>query len=137
MLRSTPSYWARFTEMLLLDQPLRFTRDLERPAPAQPDAPARPALSDLFDLVVAHLTHLPEPEAAGRVALTIRFLISSLARWERDSEADADLVAPLATFSLILTDLAVTMLDGPGSVPPHIDAQVGHPRAASREALVT
>jgi AcrR family transcriptional regulator len=130
MLRSTPSYWARFTEMLLLDQPLRFTCDIERPPPAQPDAPARPALSDLSDLIVAHLTHLPEPEAAGRVALAIRFLISGLARWERDSQADADLVAPLAAFSLILADLAVGMLDAPGSVPPHIVAQVGHPRTA-------
>jgi hypothetical protein len=35
----------------------------------------------------AHLTHLPEPGAAGRVALTIRFLIASLSRWERDSQA--------------------------------------------------
>jgi AcrR family transcriptional regulator len=134
MLRSAPSHWARFTEMLLLDQPLRFTRDIECPAPAQPDAPARPALCDLFDLIAAHLTHLPEPEAAGRVALTIRFLISSLSRWERDSQADDGLVAPLTAFSLILTDLAVAMLDAPGSVPPRIDAQAGYPRAASLEA---
>jgi AcrR family transcriptional regulator len=123
MLRSAPSYWARFTEMLLREQPLRFTRDIERPAPARPDAPARPALSDLLDLIVAHLTHLPEPEAAGRVALTIRFLITSLSRWERDSQADPDLVAPLTAYSLILTDLAVAMLDAPGSVPPYIGAQ--------------
>jgi AcrR family transcriptional regulator len=136
MLRSAPSYWARFTEMLLLDQPLRFTRDIERPAPGQPDAPAPPALSDLVDLLVAHLTHLPEPEAAGRVALTIRFLVSSLSGWERDSQAGPDLVAPLTAFSLILTDLAVAMLDAPGSVPPHIDARVGDPPAASPEAML-
>ena len=129
MLRSAPSYWARFSAMLLLDQPLRLTRDLERPRPAPPDAPARPALSDLFDLIVAHLTHLAEPEAAGRVALTIRFLISSLSGWERDSQADPDLVAPLTAFSLIVTDLAVAMLDAPGSVPPHIDAETGSPHA--------
>ena len=129
MLRSAPSYWARFSAMLLLDQPLRLTRDLERPGPASPDAAARPALSDLFDLIVAHLTHLAEPEAAGRVALTIRFLISGLSRWERDSQADPDLVAPLTAFSLIVTDLAVAMLDAPGSVPPHIDAEAGPPHA--------
>jgi TetR/AcrR family transcriptional regulator, regulator of cefoperazone and chloramphenicol sensitivity len=134
MLRSTPSYWARFTEKLLLAQPLRLTRDIECHAPAQPDAPARPALSDLFDLMVAHLTHLPEPEAAGRVALTIRFLIGGLSRWEHDSQADPDLVAPLTAFSLILTDLAVIMLDAPGSVPPRIDAQVGEAHGASVEA---
>jgi AcrR family transcriptional regulator len=129
MLRSAPSYWARFTAMLLRDQPLRLTRDIECPAPARPDAPARPALSELFDLIVAHLTHLAEPEAAGRVALTIRFLISSLSGWERDSQADPDLVAPLTAFSLILTDLAVAMLDAPGSVPPHIDAEAGSAHA--------
>ena len=125
MLRFAPSYWARFSEVLLLDQPLRFTRGIEPPAPG---APGRPALSDLFDMLVAHLTHLPEPEAAGRVALTIRFVISSLSRWERDSQAGVDLVAPLTAFSLILTDLAVAMLDAPGSVPPRIDALAGSPQ---------
>lgn len=114
--------------------PLRLTRDIECRAPAQPDVPARPALSDLFDLMVAHLTHLPEPEAAGRIALTIRFLIGGLSRWEHDSQADPDLVAPLTAFSLILTDLAVIMLDAPGSVPPRSDAQVGYAHGASLEA---
>jgi AcrR family transcriptional regulator len=129
MLRSAPSYWARFTAMVLLDRPLRLTRDAERPAPAGPDEAARPALADLFDLIAAHLTHLAEPEAAGRVALTIRFLASSLSGWERDSEAGPELVPPLTAFSLILTDLAVAMLDAPGSVPPHIDAEAGYRRA--------
>jgi AcrR family transcriptional regulator len=115
MHRSAPSYWARFTEMLLLDQPLRLTGDIEPPAP---DAPARPALSDLLDLIAAHLAHLPEAEAAGRVALTIRFLVSSLSRWERDHQADPDLVAPLTAFSLVLTDLAVAMLDAPSALLP-------------------
>ena len=134
MLRSAPSHWARFTEILLADRPLRFTRDVECPAPAPPEAPARPALGDLFDLIVAHLARLPEAEAAGRVALTIRFLISSLAGWERDSQADPDLVAPLTAFSLILTDLAVALLDAPGSVPPHIDARAGYSRGAGAGA---
>jgi TetR/AcrR family transcriptional regulator, regulator of cefoperazone and chloramphenicol sensitivity len=130
MLRCAPSHWARFTAILLLDRPLRFTRDLECPGPGPDGAPARPALCDLFDLIVAHLARLPEPEAAGRVALTIRFLIDRLAGWERDSQADPDLVAPLTAFSLILTDLAVAMLDAPGSVPPRIDAEAGYRDAA-------
>jgi AcrR family transcriptional regulator len=127
MLRSAPSHWARFTAILLLDQPLRFTRDLECPGAG----PGRPGLCDLFDLIVAHLAHLPGPEAAGRVALTIRFLIDRLAGWERDSQADPGLVAPLTAFSLVLTDLAVAMLDAPGSVPPHIDAEAGDRREQS------
>ena len=116
MLRSTPSHWARFTEMLLLDQPLKFTRDAGLPGHARPDERARPVLSELLELMVAHLAHLSELEAADRVALVIRFLISSLARWERESQADLDLVAPLAEFALVLTDLAVAMLQAPSSV---------------------
>ena len=117
MLRCAPSHWARFSEMLLLDQPLRFTGETGPPVPDRPEAPDRPVLSELVELMVAHLTHLPELEAADRVALAIRFLIGSLARWERDSQADIDFVAPLAPFTLILTDLAVAMLDAPGSAP--------------------
>jgi len=103
MLRCSPSYWARLSEMLMADQP-----------PAE-----------LPGLMVAHLTHLPEAEAVGRVALTVRFLNSGLARWERDSEAGAGGVAglvPLALFTLILTDLAVAMLDAPSSVPSRVEA---------------
>ncbi len=103
MLRCTPSHWARFSEMLLLDQPL------------QPNGPARPGL---HNLMAARLTHLSEREAANRVALAIRFLVSSLARWERDSQSDSGLVGPLAPFALTLTDLAVAMLEAPSSAPP-------------------
>jgi hypothetical protein len=85
--------------------------------------------------MVAHLSHLPEPEAVGRVALTVRFLNSGLARWERDSQAGVDGVAPLAPFTLILTDLAVAMLDAPSSVPPQIDAHPRHPHLARHPRL--
>ena len=104
MLRYAPSYWARFSELLLSDQ--------------RTDT----AMSELLELMMAHLGHLPEPEALGRVALTVRFLNSGLARWERDSQAGADGAdgtdgtAPLASYTLILTDLATAMLDSPSSV---------------------
>ena len=130
LLRCAPSYWARLSEILLADEPLRFSRGGEPSAHPRPRQRADAVLSELLKIMVAHLSHLPEREAADRVALTDRFLNSGLARWERDSQADADLVAPLAAFSLILADLAVGMLDAPGSVPPHIVAQVGHPRTA-------
>jgi AcrR family transcriptional regulator len=128
MLRCAPSYWARLSEMLLADQPLRFSRDVQPSVPSRPQQRADTVLSELM---VAHLRHLPELEAAGRVALTVRFATSGLARWERDSQADADGVAPLASFTLILTDLAVAMLDAPSSVPPPIDAHLRHPHMAS------
>jgi hypothetical protein len=72
-------------------------------------------LNQPVELTVAHLSHLPKPEAADRVALTIHFLNSGLARWERESQCDIDGVAPLPTFTLMLTDLAVAMLDAPSS----------------------
>ena len=105
ILRCAPSYWARLSEMLLVDEPLRFGH-------------GSASQTELLELMVAHLSHLPESEAADRVALTARFLNSGLARWEHDSEAGVDDVAPLASFTLLLTDLAVAMLDAPAPVEP-------------------
>jgi AcrR family transcriptional regulator len=115
MLRRTPSHWARLSELLLADQPLRFSRDMEPSVHSRPRQRADTVPAELLGLMVAHLSHLPEPEAVGRVALTVRFASSGLARWERDSQVGADIVAPLASFTLILTDLAVAMLDAPSS----------------------
>jgi AcrR family transcriptional regulator len=94
MLRCAPSYWARLSETL-----------------PEPD----PTLPELLELMTSHLGHLPESEAVGRVALTVRFLTSGLAGWERDTEVGAAGVAPLAPFTLTLADLAVAMLDAPTS----------------------
>jgi AcrR family transcriptional regulator len=124
MLRCAPSYWARLSEMLT-DEPLRSGHDIGGSAPPSPRR-SGPVPSRLGELMVAHLSCLPEPEAAGRVALTVRFLGSGLARWERDSQAGGDGVVPLAAFTLILTDLAVAMLDAPSSVPPPIEPRHGH-----------
>jgi AcrR family transcriptional regulator len=134
MLRCTPSYWARLSEMLLADQPLRFGRDA---GPAEHTAPrqrADPVLTELLKLMVEHLSDLPELEAVGRVALTVRFLTSGLARWEHDSEIAVDAIAPLVPFTLTLTDLAVAMLDAPSSVSPQTDAHLLHPHLASHQA---
>lgn len=135
MLRCAPSYWARLSEMLLVDQPLRFSRDIEPSAHLRPRQRADTVLSELLELMVAHLSHLPELDAADRVALTVRFLNSGLARWERDSQAGVDGVALLAPFTLILTDLGVALLDAPSSVPPQIDAHLRHPHLAGHQAL--
>jgi TetR/AcrR family transcriptional regulator, regulator of cefoperazone and chloramphenicol sensitivity len=96
MLRCAPSYWARLSEAL-----------------PEPD----PTLPELLELMVAHLGHLPESEAVGRVTLTVRFLTGGLAGWERDTEVGAAGVTPLAPFTLTLTDLAVAMLNAPTSGP--------------------
>jgi AcrR family transcriptional regulator len=133
MLRCAPSYWARVSEMLLADQPLPFSRGVGTSGyPGRGGADT--ALSELLDLMVAHLSPLPEPEAVGRVALTVRFLNSGLARWERNRQAGVDGVA-LAPFTLTLTDLAVAMLDAPSSVSPQTGAHLWHPHLASHQAL--
>jgi AcrR family transcriptional regulator len=110
MLRCSPSHWARLSEIL-----------------GREDA----AASALLGLMVAHLSHLPQPEAASRVTLTVRFLHSGLARWERDTAAGAAEAAPLAPFTLILTDLAVAMLDAPSSVTPQPDLHLTQQRPAA------
>jgi AcrR family transcriptional regulator len=115
ILRCAPSYWARLTELLLVDEPLRFGRGTGPSPHPGPQQQADSIQSDLLDLMVAHLSHLPESEAVDRVALTVRFLNSGLARWEHDSEVGVDDVLPLASFTLVLTDLAVAMLDAPTS----------------------
>jgi AcrR family transcriptional regulator len=132
MLHGDPSYWARLSDMLLADEPLSFGRGGDPFARPRPERRADAVFSELLEVMVAHLSHLPEPEAVGRASLTVRFASSGLARWERDSEAGVDSVAPLASFTLILTDLAVAMLDAPSSAPPPIDAYARDPRPAGR-----
>src|ERR1700735_2791063 len=87
MLRCAPSYWARLSEMLLLDQPLWSASDIGPRAHARSQQPADTVPSERLELMVAHLSTLPDLEAADRVALTIRFLNSGLARWEGESQA--------------------------------------------------
>lgn len=142
MLRCVPSYWARLSEMLLADQPLRFTRGgtpAPRPRPQQGAAPLSSGLSELMVAHLTHLMHLPEPEAIDRVALTIRFLNNGLACWERDSQEGAGSITPLAPFTLVLTDLAVAMLDAPSSVPTQPSSPVvsGQLRSAAVAPLIT
>ncbi len=80
MLRRTPSYWARLSEKLLLDEPLSATCDIGPWVHARRQQAPDAALSELLELMVAHLSTLPNLEAAGRVALTLRFLRTGLAR---------------------------------------------------------
>lgn len=115
MLSYTPSYWARFNEQQLLGMPLRFTRRLDSDLQQRDDGPPLQVLADLFGLIEAHLTQLSAADAADRVALTFRFVISSFARWERDCEAGIDGVAPLPHFAASISDLAVLLLDAPSS----------------------
>jgi AcrR family transcriptional regulator len=140
MLRCTPSYWARLSELLLADQPLRFSRAAESAESAEGPGARRPAdaaLTALLDLMTAHLSHLPEPEAADRVALTLRFITSGLACWERDYQDDPRGVTPLPSFALMLSDLGVAILDAPSSAPPEADGYPGHRDRPRHQAPTT
>jgi hypothetical protein len=46
------------------------------------------------------------------------------------SQAGADGIAPLASYILILTDLAIAMLDSPSSIPPQPGPLPQHAAAA-------
>src|SRR5271155_3620559 len=58
MLRCAPSYWARLSEMLLLDQPLWSACDIGPRAHARSQQPADTVPSELLELMVAHLSTL-------------------------------------------------------------------------------
>jgi len=130
MLRCAPSHWARLSELLQTGPALGPSRGDETSARPWPQQRADAVLADLLGLMVAHLSHLPELEAAGRVTLTAQFASGGLARWERDSQAGVDVV-PLAPFTLILTDLAVAMLDAPSSLSADRDGHPAHGRMSA------
>lgn len=130
----SPSYWARFCEMFLLDQPLMLIKPDGSPIDDRSQNPPGPIASGLYAELVRHLSaQMPAEEATGRVSLTVRFLVSSLARWERDSADDPTCVAPLSVFSIILTDIAVSMLDAPSRIPDEVHARLvdGHAPASA------
>jgi AcrR family transcriptional regulator len=118
MLRYSPSYWARFNERRLVSMPIRFISEFAREIGERDDDPPMLVLAELLGRMERHLTQLTPDQAADRVALTVRFMISSLAAWERDSAATARSTEPLLGFALSIGDLAVAMLEQPGRPLP-------------------
>lgn len=109
-----PSYWARFNEAHLHDQPLEFV-------PYGPSASAlepfeRPVVGDTVLEVLGHQRRIvaggAEPYATRRVSIGARMVISTLAAWERDQEADRDSPSP-DDFAHELSELVVAVLARP------------------------
>ena len=106
-----PSYWARFNEAHLRDQPLEFV-------PSEPSASAlepfeRPVAGDTVLEVFRHQRRLvaggAEPYATRRVSIAARLVIGTLAAWERDQEAERDSPSP-DDFAHELSGLVVAVL---------------------------
>ncbi|CAM3030150.1 helix-turn-helix domain-containing protein [Prescottella defluvii] len=110
----SPSYWARFNEQWLTGVHMDF---VTRPTSLVPDDPRYPRightalLQDVFAGIRAELTHLDTERSARRVAMTVRFVVSGLATWEREHEAGW---APdLADYEKELNSLALALLRAP------------------------
>ncbi|MET1006076.1 MAG: hypothetical protein ABWX96_11030 [Propionibacteriaceae bacterium] len=109
----TPSYWARFNERTLQERPLNFvdwvTVDLERFSGTVP----LHSLLALFGRMRELTGYGVEPVAGNRVALTVRFVITTLAAWERDSEAGHSSWRNLDELGSDLIEMAMSILDTP------------------------
>lgn len=86
----SPSYWARFNEQWLAGIRSDFVaspQPLVADDPAYPPIPGLDGLKRLLTDIATELTHLPAGDRPARVALAARFVVSSLASWERDRVA--------------------------------------------------
>ena len=144
MTRSQPSYWARFSERLLLDQGLRHSLERE-PSPGASDSFDSEVLStspeadggrpqntrmvgsvtyQLLQMMEDHISYLPVDESTVRVGLATRFMVSGLARWEHDRELTKDYTPTLPIVSSFFANLASAILDAPTALPPHGQEEV-------------
>lgn len=109
-----PSYWARFNEATLARMPLAFLQafDADLARWVDQDVPLR-TLADLFLVMRKHVAGGVEPAAGLRVALMVRFVIGSLASWERDQELGRVNARSLDAFARGLVDASHEMLVRP------------------------
>jgi len=106
----TPSYWARFNERALQEAPLNFIDsvavDLERFSGQVPLHDLLTLFGRMRDLTASGI----EPAAGNRVALTVRFVITTLAAWERDSEAGRSSWRNLDELAADVIDFSMSIL---------------------------
>lgn len=111
--RRDRSYWARLNEARLAELPLDFVpavaTDLERFSGPVPLHVLLSLLGHLRDAVARD-----HPEAASlRVALCVRFVIGSLAAWERDAETGRCTRDGLPAYADQIVVAAVALLEAP------------------------
>jgi AcrR family transcriptional regulator len=109
-----PSYWARFNEAHLRNQPLEFVPS--GPTGSGLESFERPVSGDTVAQVFRHQRRLAaggsEPFASRRVSIGARLVIGTLAAWERDQEAGRDSPSP-EDFAQELSELVVALLARP------------------------
>ncbi|MFF0815182.1 TetR/AcrR family transcriptional regulator [Rhodococcus sp. NPDC003318] len=107
--RNRPSYWARFSEQWLATVRLDFFDLDAESAAAQPHTESVLALHSLFTDLADALTQLPPGARTRRVALMSRFVIATLAAWEREDEPPQS----LEDLRSELVSTAVALLQAP------------------------
>lgn len=138
---SLPSYWARFNEIALAGMPTMFiaTFATDLDSYGDRDVPLR-TLAGLLQRMRLLVADGVEPQAGMSVSLMVRFVVSSLASWERDQErglVDADSLVPFADG---LIEAAVVLLSHAGTglgAGAAKDATAGEPLPADVAATVT
>lgn len=106
--RQQPSYWARFNEQWLATIRLDVFALDDAALARQPQGEAVAMVHNLFTDMADALTHLHEDSRTRRVALMARFVIGSLAAWEREPDATA-----LDELEPELVRLALALLEAP------------------------
>ncbi|MFC9789389.1 helix-turn-helix domain-containing protein [Rhodococcus sp. NPDC127528] len=107
--RDRPSYWARFNEQWMATIRLDVFALDDAALARQPQGDSVSMVHNLFTDMADALTHLPEANRTRRVALMTRFVIGSLAAWEREPDA-----APgLDELEPELVRLALALLEAP------------------------
>lgn len=108
-----PSYWARFNERVLQERPFNFldwvSEDLERFSGLVPLS----SLLLLFGRLRSITASGIEPVAGNRVSLTVRFVITALAAWERDTVSGHTSWRNLDDLTADLVAMATAILDVP------------------------
>lgn len=105
-----PSYWARVNEARLTELPLHFRASVEKDLQRFDPAPALSVLMVLLAHLHAYVAQTRPDLAATRVGLYCRFVITSLATWERELEAGRREAADFPAYVEDLVRMATAIL---------------------------
>lgn len=107
--RNQPSYWARFNEQWVATIAMDMFNLDDSTVARQPSAESTTVLHNLFLDIVEVLTHLDYADRTRRVAMMGRFVIATLAAWEREGEA----ARPLEKVERELISVSLALLRAP------------------------
>ena len=107
--RNKPSYWARFNEQWVATIAMDIFNLDEATVARQPSTESTTVLHNLFLDIVEVLTHLDYSDRTRRVAMMGRFVVTTLAAWEREGET----ALPLEKVERELISVALALLQAP------------------------